>query len=539
MPNVTPDNPPSASNTVSRVIDTEPLQATLDPSTASTTPRPHSSPTIAPVPRPAANIAQAVAPDGDDGDKFSYHDLTANKLTNVLRWLDIPDEAEFEQWLSQQFVIEAYDEFAGVALDPERIDSEATIAQGRRPGYNESVSSLNTKVQKAVDALNKTNSKYLEQHPNKTAWMKDDHATRFIVRIVSGARAPGKCWSGFQEQDHTTDLCRKALGFMRWLQSIHRPTSGKSSDTMRKEKKKLAWYEHLQSLRPRHSAAATIQTPAPPTEAVPVVREASTLLRNASEPLPLPTSQFGLDGISEAGSLPGTDPPSPPLLSPTATNNFSGFAEPVRTPSTVHYPDLPMLNEAFELASGTSVSTPSSSPDAPTTASRHPRPITPTNANASSVTETATGIAATSLLATDLTSGNNQRPKRRLNPSDRSDKRQRRARGATGDLVPARSEQIALPSYPVTQSNRLNQLKGVTFLTEVGYNAWTNQLYHRLMQWGVTIKHTESCVLVPQSWKNRSPSDMLPEFRSITLDSEAEDESRLVRSSNSKPLQTS
>ncbi|KAI1624956.1 hypothetical protein EDD37DRAFT_371605 [Exophiala viscosa] len=214
----------------------------------------------------------------------SYYELRADRLSNILRELDIEDEAAFERWLAQPFVRSAYNEVFTSMIVPEIANTEAIRALDQRPCYNETASTLNSRVAKAMDALGNGSSKFLSQNPDKSGWMKDDHSVRFIVSMVSGGRAPGSCWNRFDNPKDQEHLCQKALLLLRWLQWVYRPAGGSSLDSIRRQVLKDDWRAKLAKL-PLCNSKVTANPPSPPSPGglPPVPMEQPTITPTAND----------------------------------------------------------------------------------------------------------------------------------------------------------------------------------------------------------------------------------------------------------------
>jgi len=217
----------------------------------------------------------------------SYGLWKVERLSNVLRVLDLVDERALEEWLAQSWVVDSYVEFAQVELDAAQATAKAAMAAGQGLPPLGGTSQHAFKLSKAVSALRTSHVRFLAPEPDKTSWMPDDHAVRFVTRLVRDGRAPGRPWASFHGDEHVRALCEKALWVMIWLQWLHRPTGGSGKEQTRLKKVKGQWLKLLHDLREQrtHSLALPQASTLPP-QSQPAVTQIAQQLQARPDKLP-------------------------------------------------------------------------------------------------------------------------------------------------------------------------------------------------------------------------------------------------------------
>ncbi|KAL2414206.1 hypothetical protein ABEF95_004071 [Exophiala dermatitidis] len=536
----------------------------------------------------------------------SYYELRADRLSNVLRHLDLEDEAAFEKWMAQPFVRSAYNEVYKSMIVPELAEVEATRAKAQRPCYNETASSLYSRVGKAMDALNNPSSKFRSPDPQKCGWMKDDHSVWFIVSVVLGGRAPGASWSHLRAPEHEEQLCQKALVLLRWLQWVHRPAGGDSPDSIRRQAHKDVWRAKLAKLLDSNSTSTADPTSRPSTRDMPTIppeQPTGTTVRDTSCLRVVPVAL-----VPDLSSTPVHHP-----ISPTAGHPCPVTSTPRSEPQVCSQTPAGTSTQVHETTSGRG----------------QVRTLTQSALHSSNPLGTLSALAATSLFAAaivlprqahavlmqpsglrpapslpvsadpdqDLSvldtvpttppaglpiglsgfkghghlelGSKNCEDSGELSESDRNEPinaPQKRLRGEGPDegqshkrLKVGEDDQqsepvqkpayrlgassakpvdgvktpsitaLDIPDYPLTSSDRQPQVKGAAWLTAAAYRSWQNEVTHRLAGWGIGPAHVESCVLVPEAWKRRFPSDLLEDSRYLSLDEDIVESGRMTR----------
>jgi hypothetical protein len=514
-----------------------------------------------------------------------YHKCRADKLTNLLRELDLTDQRSLEGWLAQPFVLTAYSEVFDSMISKEVGEWKSRHDMGQRPSYNETTSSLTARLSKALNALANTNSRLRLEDADKSGWMKDDHTVRFITQIVVGGRADGACWHQSQGSEHDERLCYKALFLLRWLEWIHHPTGGESVNSVNRETTKRRWRDFLALARSHQSPPSRVDTfvdASIPQGGMLVEEQDSQEVHPLSRISP-PREQAPCSSSSAAPCLP-REFSSTPLATALPSSPSRGLPRATVTRSTPFEGVLPRIGTTSSLPETVSVlaataligasillpdgvrmprvqlpglklpplidSSPPIAPALPSIQQEDPSIKTRLDDSSLGVDQYSrigrVEIILNSRLGQTQASGAVRHKRGREEVSfPSSNKRTRYEEGTLSSedrIKPQHSVRISnprtisaasdtttmIPTYSLTLSCKLLQQKGAAWLTVMAYKVWQNELTHRLAGWGVNAQYTESCVLVLDGWRRKYPSDMLEESRVLIVDEDVSATSRLV-----------
>ncbi|KIW14408.1 hypothetical protein PV08_07190 [Exophiala spinifera] len=153
----------------------------------------------------------------------SQSQLRVNSEITLRQALSLRDRQEHIIWLTQPWVLDVYIEYAECVLD--RLSW--TTSRSYR-SYNDSQpqrSSTTYIVNNAIEALRSRSQRYLADVTGKACWSLDNHDIRFIVRLVTAGREPGRWWER-RSDGEIPQLCAIANRLAGWLRYVHTTTSG-------------------------------------------------------------------------------------------------------------------------------------------------------------------------------------------------------------------------------------------------------------------------------------------------------------------------
>lgn len=176
------------------------------------------------------------------------HGLRRGSEKALRQFLGLRNRHELATWLIQDWVIDAYAEYAAADLD-RRYSNDLTIdefedsASQRRRG-----SSKKYIVHQATAAVRSNSERYLNSE-TRAGWTSDDHAIRFVARIVHDGRAPGRWWDHRFRDHDLKDLCTFGWILMSWLRCIYSLTTAASTTSQYQRANHLMWIKLLNDSR--------------------------------------------------------------------------------------------------------------------------------------------------------------------------------------------------------------------------------------------------------------------------------------------------
>ena len=388
--------------------------------------------------------------------------------------LGLQSQDELRSWLKQDWVIDAYTEYAVAELDPRRAREGRRIAASEAIEPAERRSSEKYIINNAIDALQSNSARYLNPLTVKRGWTKDDHDIRFVSQIVDSGRIVGRWW-GEGGQD-VGDLCAIAFRLMSWLRFTHRLTAATNSTSQWQMASGHRWVTMLSNARAERSKQLQNQ----PTQAADPV---TAMLK-------------------------------PPLLEedePGAGRSVASTAEMPSAPAL----DSPVLQSSSQLPRLLEISPSSSVSDSPP----DPVPMSPTVVTLEPLTEShySSGHAGGDPAESESDDGAYYTPRSSfLVPREtRDDNNDVEARDINrpGRAESSMASLPGVPLYSVKQSKKVvGQIKGWDWMTPSGVSRFEAQQDMLLAAWGVTAEYESSCVLVPMIWSALNPMDVVDSF---------------------------
>lgn len=164
----------------------------------------------------------------------------------------------------QDWVVDAYVEYAegdldrrsGHDLDMEEL--EGSDLQRRRGSSKKYI------VHPAVSAVRSNSERYLRSQ-TKAGWTADNHAIRFVARIIHEGRASGRWWDHRFWNHDLEDLCTFGWLLMGWLRCLHSLTTATSRTSQYERANHLMWIELLNSSRSKRRLDPNATAATPPT----------------------------------------------------------------------------------------------------------------------------------------------------------------------------------------------------------------------------------------------------------------------------------
>lgn len=206
-------------------------------------------------PTPASVSTPEVSAESSDGTAHNSLDSPASssivqssseKANNsedaLIKVLGLNDGDALRAWLSQDWVVDAYEEYYHVAIHEWRVTMEGFQARGEPIPNPEKRSKQKSIVDHSAAALRSRNLRYTTMGARKHLWTAHDHDVRFVVRIVDEGRAPGRCWEGYRRDEHIYPLCHTAYRLMCWLRAMARIVNVSNSMGRWRRAKAVKWY---------------------------------------------------------------------------------------------------------------------------------------------------------------------------------------------------------------------------------------------------------------------------------------------------------
>ena len=383
--------------------------------------------------------------------------------------LGVRDKEEMVLWLSQGWVVDIYAEYCRATIDDWRAAMETIEANGGDIPLPERRSSQKFLVNRAADALRSRNPRFTSTHVADDHWTGDDHDVRFIVRLVDEGRVSGRCWERYNRGDHTERLCAIAYRLMCWLRAMHRITNATSGSSRWYKANCDRWVAVLSNARRRRAD----QGDTPPTVGAIVAAQRSTSPSEFRDPGPVPV-QAQLSPMPRDHTL-NTPHHATSLGIPAAVAAF--------TPSPFHRtaPGIPLAGSPC----GTGSSVPGDS-----------------DTSWHSATE---GPIASVGSATFPPHDDRERVSTAFGGV--FDSTRTRHGGSVDGEIPY------VPEYRAIRSRKgWNQMKAIEWMTEAGKKRFDTRQDALLGRWGVSAQHDGTCVLVPASWSDLDPRDLVEDF---------------------------
>lgn len=181
-------------------------------------------------------------------ENSTVHGLRRGSEKALRQFLGLGNRHELATWLMQDWVIDAYAEYAAADLDWRHgndltVDELEDSASQRRRG-----SSKKYIVHQATTAVRSNSERYLRSK-TRAGWTSDDHAIRFVARIVHDGRAPGRWWDHRFRDHDLEDLCTFGWILMSWLRCIYSLTTATSSTSQYQRANHLMWIKLLNDSR--------------------------------------------------------------------------------------------------------------------------------------------------------------------------------------------------------------------------------------------------------------------------------------------------
>ena len=345
------------------------------------------------------------------------------------RFLGLRNRPELATWLMQDWVIDAYAEYAEEDLDWRyghdltMEELEDSVSRRRRGSSKKYI------VHQATAAVRSDSERYLRSK-TKAGWAADDHAIRFIARIVHEGQASGRWWDRRFRHHDLEDLCTFGWILMSWLRCIYSRTAATSSTSQYQRANHLMWIELLNDSRRKRR-----------------LRLETTTVKTAA-------------GLKQSEDLLDCAWQTPVDVAPLMLANSA-----LSTPRSGHEmePKVTWFSDED-----------SDSADSFHTAQEEPRPII-------------------HILTDD--------DRIELPPSNEK------------STLMVSLQLPCLPAYTVKVAKKPRS-KGNTsiWLLQSGKDRFEAQQTAFLSSWGVTDRHSSSCILIPQVWASADPTELCRTF---------------------------
>ena len=453
-------------------------------------------------PESSAKPPDATVQDGSDFpatspsiDAFQAVQSSSEKPNNsdeaLVKVLGLHDKDELAVWLSQDWVVDAYEEYYHVAIHEWRVTMEGFQARGEPIPNPDRRSKQKFIVDKSAAALRSRNPTYTTVVARKHHWAAHDHDIRFVVRIVDEGRAPGRCWEGYGRDEHISPLCHTAYRLMCWLRAMARIVNAANGMGRWRAVKATTWFHFLCRIRCQRLAAkgggntTTGSLVVPATSSASIATDKTQLSNGVSVPSPEPNSPAHK-------ILPNKlTRPEVYIDSPATTASYSPSSAMHELPTcnspsaTINPGDMLMKNiEEIPLPSESGATTPSA--------------------------ECLPGLQGIVPSAVPTVS-----------------KTVRDIRGDNAFHPPPYNHEVpSVPPYRPLRSKRgLNQAHGVEWALEIGKSQFDTRHELLLRNMGFTIEHASTCILVPA---RLTAKDMLRLMDDFSYDKCPKEVERLV-----------
>ena len=170
------------------------------------------------------------------------------------RMLGLQGEKELCRWLSQGWVIDAYEEYYQVAIHQWRLAMEAIESRSGNIPEAERRSTEKFLVSRSANALRSRNRRYIDLNTDKSYWSKDDHDIRFIVRLVDAGRCSGRYWERHINGSDIEYLCRIAHRLMCWYRAMARIVNANNGMGRWRRARAQKWHRFLCEIRCQRAA---------------------------------------------------------------------------------------------------------------------------------------------------------------------------------------------------------------------------------------------------------------------------------------------
>ncbi|KAL9041349.1 MAG: hypothetical protein Q9180_001338 [Flavoplaca navasiana] len=423
----------------------------------------------------SAEPPDAMVQDGSDFpatppsvDAFQAVQSSSEKPNNsdeaLIKVLGLHNKDELAVWLSQDWVVDAYEEYYHVAIHEWRVTMERFQARGELIPNPDRRSKQKFIVDTSAAALRSRNPTYTTVVARKHHWAAHDHDIRFVVRIVDEGRAPGRCWEGYGRDEHISPLCHTAYRLMCWLRAMARIVNTANSMGRWRAAKAVTWFKFLCRIRCQRLAAKGGGNTTTGSLVVPAISSASIatdkiqLSDGVSVPSPAPKSPPHETLPNEI--RPGVTRPEVDIAT-TASYSPSSAMHPIpscnSSSTTINPGDILMKNiEEIPPPLGSGVTTPSAE-----------------------CLPGLQGIVTSAIHSVTRTV--------------------REIQGDNASYLPPYNYEVpSVPPYRPLRSKRgLNQAHGVEWALEIGKSHFDTRHELLLRGMGFTMEHASTCVLVP------------------------------------------
>ena len=165
--------------------------------------------------------------------------------------LRLKSRGELATWLQQPWVVGVYTELARNCFDMRGRSGQRD--QRRRGIRGAAMASI---VNAALDAIENNTLRFVQSSSDTTFWTEDDHAIRFIVRLVNAGRAPGRWWDSLTEKQSNRELCLFGWNLLCWFRSVNKPHDGQAATQLQRANNYM-WLQVLDRARRGSSGQAS------------------------------------------------------------------------------------------------------------------------------------------------------------------------------------------------------------------------------------------------------------------------------------------
>ncbi|RDW91143.1 hypothetical protein BP5796_02308 [Coleophoma crateriformis] len=201
-----------------------------------------------PTPSPGEPAWTIPAPHGSSEARVDMLDQPWHSEKGLREVLGLRNREELLVWLKQDWVLDVYDEYCIVELDPRRQRELALLRHGHAVPSSFKTSWADYLIGAAAAALHHSLPRYCRANPPKHHWTRDDHDVRFIAQLVLAGRESGRWWEHRRGED-TRQLCTYAYRLLCWLRNVHRISSARGQSTQIQRAAANHWVEHLTHAR--------------------------------------------------------------------------------------------------------------------------------------------------------------------------------------------------------------------------------------------------------------------------------------------------
>jgi hypothetical protein len=169
------------------------------------------------------------------------------------RAIRVRDSHELQTWLVQNWVIDAYTEYAVAVLDVGRAEVAKCIEAGVDIPTRHRSSSRKFIINGATAALRERSAMYIGSHLTKTGWTRDNHDVRFVAQVVESGRLPGRWWQDRDRKEDSEALCAVAYRLMSWLRYMSSFTTSTHASMKYQRGVGFYWIQILEKARARRA----------------------------------------------------------------------------------------------------------------------------------------------------------------------------------------------------------------------------------------------------------------------------------------------